>query len=114
MYNKTTFGEKMRTEYEKLLDRMYFEIGSTLIDNDCCRKGIMMSKPVSEDEIILSNRRTYMNLKVMMMRLERALYEEKNYEEDETEVSDRDTSASKDTQDVSKTSRPFRSGDFPC
>ena len=63
----------MRTEYEKLLDQMYFEIGSTLIDNDCCRKGVMMKKPVSEEEIIRSNRRTYMNLKVMMLRLELSL-----------------------------------------
>ena len=48
----------MRKNYEMLLDKMYFEIGSTLIDNDCCRKGVMMSKPVPEEEILRSNRRS--------------------------------------------------------
>ena len=28
------------TEYEKLLDKMHFAIGSTLMDNDFSRKGI--------------------------------------------------------------------------
>ena len=85
------------TDYEKLLDKMYFEIGSTLIDNDCCRKGIMMSKPVPESEILKSNRRTYMNLKVMMMRLERSLFGAKDGERPVQEISNRDTSESGST-----------------
>ena len=68
------------TEYEKLLDRMYFTIGSTLMDNDYSRKGIGGVEPQPESEILRYNRRTFMELKVMMMRLERALYGEKNYE----------------------------------
>ena len=90
----------MRKEYETILDRMYFEIGSTLIDNDCCRKGIMMSKPVSEEEILRSNRRTYMNLKVMMMRLERSLYGEKDGERFVQKVPDRDIGEGDDTDIV--------------
>ena len=69
-------------EYEKLLDRMHFEIGSTLMDNDFSRKGIGGVEPQPESEILRSNRRTYMNLKIMMLRLERALYGEQSYEED--------------------------------
>jgi hypothetical protein len=86
------------TEYERLLDKMYFEIGSTLIDNDCCRKGIMMSKPVPEEEILKSNRRTFMNLKVMMMRLERSLFGAQNVERPTPEISTRNTSKSDDTK----------------
>ena len=104
----------MRKKYEEILDRMYFEIGSTLIDNDFCRKGIGDSKPVSETEIIRSNRKTYMNLKVMMMRLERELFGEKKYEEDETEVSHRDTSESNDTKSRCETVRASRVGNFSC
>ena len=54
------------TEYEKLLDRMHFEIGSTLMDNDFSRKGIGSKEPIPESEILRANRRAYMNLKVMM------------------------------------------------
>ncbi len=90
----------MRTKYEEILDRMYFEIGSTLIDNDCCRKGIMMSKPVPESEIIRSNRRTYMNLKVMMMRLERSLFGDPNEEQTLQEVPSRNTGESEITFDA--------------
>ena len=53
-------------EYEKLLDKMHFEIGSTLMDDDFSRKGLGGIEPQSESEILRSNRRTYMNLKVMM------------------------------------------------
>ena len=104
----------MRKKYEEILDRMYFEIGSTLIDNDFCRKGIGDAKPVSETEIIRSNRKTYMNLKVMMMRLERELFGEMKYEEDETEVSHRDTRESNDTESGRETPRSPRIGDFSC
>ena len=102
------------TEYEKLLDKMHFTIGSTLMDNDFCRKGLGGIEPQSESEILRSNRRTYMELKVMMMRLERALYGEKNYEEDDTEISSRDTSASDDTESGRETVRTPRVGDFSC
>lgn len=102
------------TEYEKLLDRMHFEIGSTLMDNDFSRKGIGGIEPQPESEILRANRRTYMNLKVMMMRLERALYGEKNYEEDDTEVSNRDTRTSDDTKSGRETIRPTRVGNFSC
>ena len=102
------------TEYEKLLDRMHFEIGSTLMDNSFSRKGIGGIEPQPESEILRANRRTYMNLKVMMMRLERALYGDKNYEEDETEVSDRDTRKSNDTESGRETIRAPRVGDFSC
>ena len=102
------------TEYEKLLDKMHFEIGSTLMDNDMARKGVGGILPQSEPSILRSNRRTYMNLKVMMLRLERALYGEQHYEKDETEVSDRDTSKSNDTESARTTSRSPRVGDFSC
>ena len=93
----------MRKEYETLLDKMYFEIGSTLIDNDCCRKGVMMSKPVPEEEILRSNRRTYMNLKIMMMRLERSLFGAQNVERPIQEISDRDFGEGDDTDIVDRT-----------
>ena len=102
------------TEYEKLLDKMHFRIGSTLMDNDFCRKGIGGIEPLPESEILRSNRRTYMELKVMMMRLERALYGEKNYEEDDTEVSGRDASKDKDTKVGQTSHRGPRVGDFSC
>ena len=102
------------TEYEKLLDRMHFEIGSTLMDNSFSRKGIGGIEPQPESEILRANRRTYMNLKVMMMRLERALYGDKKYEEDETEVSDRDTRTSNDTKSGRETVRASRIGNFSC
>ena len=102
------------TEYEELLDKMYFAIGSTLMDNDFCRKGKGVLEPIPESEILRSNRRTFVELKVMMMRLERALYGEKNYEEDDTEVSRRDTSSSDDTSPTKTTSRSPRVGAFSC
>ena len=92
------------TEYERLLDKMYFEIGSTLIDNDCCRKGIMMSKPLPESEILRSNRRTFMNLKVMMMRLERSLFGAQDGERPVQEISNRDISESDSTNNITRTS----------
>jgi len=102
-------------KYEEILDRMHFEIGSTLMDNDFSRKGIGGIEPQSESEILRSNRRTYMNLKVMMIRLERALFgENKKYEEDETEISDRDTRKSNDTESGRKTARSSRVGNFSC
>ena len=102
------------TEYEKLLDKMHFTIGSTLMDNDFCRKGLGGVQPQPESEILRSNRRTFVELKVMMMRLERALYGEKNYEEDETEISNRNTSTGEDTSATETTSRPSRVGNFSC
>ena len=102
------------TEYEKLLDKMHFAIGSTLMDNNFSRQGIGGIEPLPESEILRSNRRTYMELKVMMMRLERALYGEKNYEEAETEISDRDTRESDNTESRRKTTRSSRIGDFSC
>ena len=102
------------TEYEKLLDKMHFTIGSTLMDNDICRKGVGGITPLPESEILRSNRRTFMELKVMMMRLERALYGEKNYEEDDTEISDRDTRTSDDTSPTETTSRSPWVGAFSC
>ena len=102
------------TEYEKLLDKMHFAIGSTLMDNDFCRKGIGGMEPQPESEILRSNRRTFMELKVMMMRLERALYGEKNYEEDETEVSSRNTNTSNDSEGGQPSLCNSRVGDFSC
>ena len=102
------------TEYEKLLDKMHFTIGSTLMDNALGRKGIGEIEPQPESEILRSSRRTFMELKVMMMRLERALYGEKNYEEDDTEVSNRDTRPSNDTESGRETIRSPRVGDFSC
>ena len=102
------------TEYEKLLDKMHFTIGSTLMDNNFCRQGIGDLEPIPESEILRSNRRTYMELKVMMMRLERALYGEKKYEEDDTKVSNRHTSTSNDTQGGSDTLCSSRVGNFSC
>lgn len=101
-------------EYEKLLDRMHFEIGSTLMDNDITRKGLAGVKPQPESDILISSRRTYVNLKVMMLRLERALYGDKNYEEDETEISNRNTRTSDDSKDGRGTTRSSRVGDFSC
>ena len=102
------------TEYEKLLDQMHFTIGSTLMDNDFCRKGLGGVIPQDEGSILRSNRRTFVELKVMMMRLERALYGEKTYEEDETEISDRDTRKSNDTESGRETVRSPRVGNFSC
>ena len=102
------------TEYEKLLDRMHFEIVTTLMDNSFSRKGIGGIEPLPEPEILRANRRTYMNLKVMMMRLERALYGAKNYEKDETKISDRDTSRSENTSNGQCSTRSPRVGDFSC
>ena len=101
-------------KYEEILDRMHFEIGSTLMDNNFSRKGVGGIEPQPESEILRSNRRTYMNLKVMMMRLERALYGEKTYEEDETEISNRDTRESDNTKSGQQASRASRIGDFSC
>lgn len=98
------------TEYEKLLDKMHFAIGSILMDNDFSRK----IDNAEESEILRSNRKTYMELKVMMMRLERALYGEKSYEEDETEISDRNTSTSENPRNGRRTTRSPRVGDFSC
>ena len=100
--------------YEQILDRMHFEIGSTLMDNDFSRKGIGGIEPQPESEILRSSQRTYMNLKVMMMRLERELFGGKKYEKDETEISDRDTSKNKDTEIRQTSNRDPRGGDFPC
>ena len=102
------------TEYEEILDRMYFEIGSTLMDNSLVRQGVGGIIPQDEPSILRSNRRTYMNLKIMMIRLERALYGEKTYEEDETEISDRNTRKSDDTESRKTSSRSPRVGDFSC
>ena len=102
------------TEYEKLLDKMHFTIGSTLMDNSFSRKGVGGIEPLPEEEILRSNRRTYMELRVMMLRLERALYGEKTYEEDKTEVSDRNTRQSNDPESQLETIRPPRVGDFSC
>ena len=102
------------TEYEKLLDKMHFTIGSTLMDNNFSRKGGGGTEPLAEEEILRSNRRTYMELRVMMLRLERALYGEKTYEENETKISNRDTSESNDTEGQRETTRPPRIGDFSC
>ena len=102
------------TEYEKLLDRMHFEIGSTLMDNSFSRKGIGGVEPQPESEILRANRRTYMNLKVMMMRLERALYGDKNEEEDKTKMANRNTSPSENTDDGIEASRSCRVGNFSC
>ena len=102
------------TEYEELLDRMYFTIGSTLMDNDFCRKGKGVLEPLPESEILRSNRRTFVELKVMMMRLERALYGAKTYEEDDTEVSCRNPSESDDTESGKTSSRSPRVGNFSC
>ena len=102
------------TEYEKLLDKMHFTIGTTLMDNSFCRQPINGGETVPETEILRSNRKTFVELKVMMMRLERALYGEKKYEEAETEISDRDTRGSNDTESGRKTTRSPRVGDFSC
>ena len=103
------------TEYEKLLDRMHFEIGSTLMDNSFSRKGIGGTEPQSESEILRANRRTYMNLKVMMMRLERELFGDKTYEEEnKTKIPDRDTRRSEDTDNGCETTPINRVGNFSC
>ena len=102
------------TEYEKLLDKMHFTIGSTLMDNSFSRKGLGGVEPLPETEILRSNRRTFMELKVMMLRLERALYGEKNYEEAETEISYRDTCPSDNTKSREPSPRSPRVGDFSC
>ena len=104
------------TEYEKLLDKMHFTIGSTLMDNQMCRKGDLYlgMEPQPESEILRSSRRTYMELKVMMMRLERELFGEKNYEEDDTEISDRNVGPSENTENGRRTTRSPRVGDFSC
>lgn len=103
------------TEYEKLLDKMHFEIGTTLMDNRMCRTGAG-GTTLPEGEILRSTKRTYMNLKAMMMRLERELFGERPNvdEEDETEISDRNTSAGENTKAARKTIHSPRVGDFSC
>ena len=98
------------TEYEKLLDKMHFTIGSTLMDNDFSRK----IDNTEESEILRSNRKTFMELKVIMMRLERELFGEKNYEEDDTEISDRNVGPSENTENRRRATRSSRVGDFSC
>ena len=101
-------------KYEEILDSMSFAINSTLMSNDFCRKGKVNGIPVTESEILRSSRQAYMDLKVMMMRLERELFGEKAYEEDDTEISDRDTGESKDTKNRTSSARRARVGDFSC
>ena len=101
------------TEYEKLLDKMHFTIGTTLMDNHMCRTG-SRGPTYTDEEIRQSNQRTFVELKVMMMRLERELFGEKNYEEDETEISNRNPGASENTENGGKTTRSPRVGDFSC
>ena len=100
-------------KYEEILDKMHFTIGSTLMDNNFRRKGVGGIEPLPESEILRSNRRTYMNLKVLMMRLERELFGERN-EEDQKQVPDRDTRGSEDTDDGCQTSHFTRVGNFSC
>ena len=50
----------------------------------------------------------------MMMRLERALYGEKNYEEADTEVSNRDTRSSEGSENRQAPTRSPRVGNFSC
>ena len=100
-------------KYEEILDKMHFTIGSTLMDNNFCRKGVGGIEPLPESEILQSSRRTYMNLKVLMMRLERELFGERN-EEDQKQVPDRDTRGSEDTDAGSQTSHFTRVGNFSC
>jgi len=101
------------TEYEKLLDKMHFIIGTTLMDNNMSRTGAR-GPTYTEGAIRQSSQRTYMELKVMMMRLERELFGEKNYEEDETEISDRDIGPSENTENGRRATRSPRVGDFSC
>jgi len=100
-------------KYEEILDKMHFTIGSTLMDNNFSRRGVGGIEPLPESEILRSSRRTYMNLKVLMMRLERELFGERN-EEDQKQVPDRDTSGSEDTGDGCQTSHFARVGNFSC
>ena len=101
-------------KYEKILNSMGFAINSTLMSNEYCRKGKVKGIPVNESEILRSSRQVYMDLKVMMMRLERELYGEKTYEEDKTEVSDRNTSTSNNTTSRKPTTSSGWVGDFSC
>ena len=64
---------------DQILDRISFLVSSTLMDNDFSRKGIAGSTPRSEEDILRSNKRAYMDLRVLMMRLESALYGPKDY-----------------------------------
>jgi len=102
------------TEYEKLLDKMHFTIGSNLMDNNICRQEVGNIERLPESEILRSSRRTFVELKVMMMRLERALYGGRPHEETETEISDRDTRKSDDSKSGQPTSCGPRVGDFSC
>lgn len=100
-------------KYEEILDKMHFTIGSTLMDNNFCRKGVGGIEPLPESEILRSSRRTYMSLKVLMMRLERELFGERN-EEDQKQVPNRDISRSEDTYDEHEASGSSRIGNFSC
>jgi hypothetical protein len=100
------------TEYEKLLDKMQFEIESTLKDNHYSRTGEGGSV-FSEEEILKSSKRTYVNLKMMMMRLERELFGEATNEgTDETSgrITSRNYSASREKTTV----RSRGPSDFSC
>lgn len=101
-------------DYEKVLDKMCFVISSTLMDNDFSRKGIAGNKPTTESEILRLNRRTYVELQALMMRLENALYGNKSYEEDDTEISNRIVSPDENTNDGTSPSFFDRIGNFSC
>ena len=100
-------------KYEEILDKMHFTIGSTLMDNNFSRRGVAGIEPLPESEILRSSRRTYMNLKVLMMRLERELFGEQN-EKDQKQVPDRNTRRSEDTEDGRDTDGSSRVGNFSC
>lgn len=61
-----------------------------MMDNDICRKGLGLADPVSEKEIEMSSKRTFVELKIYMLRLENALYGDFNVEKEiKKEVSSR-------------------------
>lgn len=100
-------------KHEKTLERMYFEIGTTLMDNDIRRKGIDNLESLSEVELLRSSREVFIDLKVLMMQLQRELYGEKS-EEDKTEISCRNTSASNSAKSRHEATCTSRFGDFSC
>lgn len=101
--------------YEKILGKMSFTINSTLISNDHGRNGNGDGVRIPEEELLKSSRRAYMELKVMMIRLENALFSEESYGKvDKTEVSDRNTSASNNTKSRKQPTDSGWASDFSC
>ena len=98
-------------EYLALLNKMSFMINSTIIDND-----LSTQNHADESEIMRTNKQMFVDMKVMMMRLERLLYGAKVYDflENKAQISDRNACESNDTKNRTSSTCSTRAGNFSC